>query len=239
MSEPPTQPQQPPAAPTDGSAACRACAAALAADQRYCLNCGERRGEPRVDFRKHVKGSEDAAATGRANGAAPGGASPPTSVQPPGGASSGGERQRDYAPLAAVGGIAVLGVMLLIGVLIGRGTGSGEGSSAAPQVITVGAAEAGGSTSGEAGEKGAGSENTSASGREKSRKGSKAVADGSSDTGNAPVASEDQLKELQEQSPEEYSESSAKLPDEIATPGEPPPTDNKAPGGGSGGTTIE
>ena len=31
----------------------------------------------------------------------------------------------------------------------------------------------------------------------------------------------------------------AKLPDEIATPGEPPPTDNVAPGGGSGGTTIE
>ena len=29
---------------------CRECGAPLAADQRYCLNCGRRRGEPRVDF---------------------------------------------------------------------------------------------------------------------------------------------------------------------------------------------
>ena len=29
--------------------------------------------------------------------------------------------ERDYAPLAAVGGIAVLGLMLLVGVLIGKG----------------------------------------------------------------------------------------------------------------------
>jgi hypothetical protein len=239
MSEPPTQPQQPPAVLPDASAACRACGAALAADQRYCLNCGERRGEPRVDFRKHGKGGEPAMPA-RANGAAPGGGSPSSTAQPASAGPSGGEgRQRDYAPLAAAGGIAVLGVMLLIGVLIGRGTGSGEGSSASPQVITVGAAEAGAEAGGATGEGGGGDENASASGKGKSRQGSKAVAGGSADTGDAPVASEGQLKELQEQSPEEYSESSAKLPDEIATPGAAPPTDDKAPGGGSGGTTIE
>ncbi len=33
---------------------CRGCGAPLAADQRYCLNCGLRRGEPRVDFRGHM-----------------------------------------------------------------------------------------------------------------------------------------------------------------------------------------
>jgi hypothetical protein len=44
---------------------------------------------------------------------------------------------------------------------------------------------------------------------------------------------------LEEQSPDEYSENSAKLPDEIATGGAPPPKDDKAPGGGSTGTAIE
>ena len=33
---------------------CRACGAPLAADQRYCLNCGQRRGEPRVEYREHL-----------------------------------------------------------------------------------------------------------------------------------------------------------------------------------------
>jgi hypothetical protein len=55
----------------------------------------------------------------------------------------------------------------------------------------------------------------------------------------AITASDQELKELQEQSPQEYSESSAKLPDEIATPGKAPPKDHKAPGGGGKGTTIE
>ena len=32
--------------------------------------------------------------------------------------------ERDYTPLAAVGGIAVLGLMLLVGVLIGKDDGS-------------------------------------------------------------------------------------------------------------------
>ena len=54
------------------------------------------------------------------------------------------------------------------------------------------------------------------------------------------TASEDELKALEEKSGEgNYSEESAKLPDEIATPGAAPPEDNKTPGGGSKGTTIE
>ena len=31
---------------------CPVCSAALASDQRYCLNCGHRLTEPRVDFRR-------------------------------------------------------------------------------------------------------------------------------------------------------------------------------------------
>src|SRR3954451_16842914 len=29
---------------------CGACASPMASDQRYCLECGQRRGEPRLDF---------------------------------------------------------------------------------------------------------------------------------------------------------------------------------------------
>lgn len=216
---------------------CPSCGAALAEDQRYCLNCGQRRGEPRVDFRQHL--DQEATATKEPEAPADGvGAT--TAVGPV--ASPLPERpQRDYAPLAAAGGIAVLGIMLLIGVLIGRGTGSGEESAGAPQVITVGATESSGSSGGEQGRAGSGS-GGKAGGKDskgKAGKQSNVVAGGSADTGNAPVASESQLEALQEKTGEEYAEESAKLPDEIATPGEPPPTDDKAPGGGSGGVTIE
>lgn len=200
---------------------CPSCGAALAEDQRYCLNCGQRRGEPRVDFRRHL----DSQATVTKD------PPPPPPPEKP---------QRDYAPLAAAGGIAVLGVMLLIGVLIGRGTGGGEESAATPQVITVGAAE---SSAADGNEEAQSDNGAGKTGRKdpggKSKKQKNVVAGGSADTGNAPVASDDQLQALQEKTGEEYAEESAKLPDEIATPGKPPPTDGKAPGGGSGGVTLE
>jgi hypothetical protein len=210
---------------------CRACGAAMADDQRYCLNCGERRGAPRVDSRSHL----DAAGPG-------GGATPEATPKPPAGppAPQPERRQRDYAPLAAAGGIAVLGIMLLIGVLIGRGTGATSGENPAPQVVRVesGGSESGGAAPEEESAGGAGQATAGGSGK-RSGKSGKAARDAAAGTGDAPVASDRQLQELQEQSPEEYSESSAKLPDEIATPGEAPATDNKAPGGGGGGTTIE
>lgn len=216
---------------------CSSCGAALAEDQRYCLNCGQRRGDPRVDFQRHL----DPKATATKDPGAPAnGAGPPAAVAPI--APPPEKPQRDYAPLAAAGGIAVLGIMLLIGVLIGRGTGSGEESAATPQVITVGAAESSsGGSSGEGegtGGNGGGKAGAKAS-KGKAGKQKDVVAGGSADTGNAPVASESQLEALQEKTGEEYAEESAKLPDEIATPGEPPPTDGKAPGGGSGGVTLE
>jgi hypothetical protein len=210
---------------------CPSCGAALAEDQRYCLNCGQRRGEPRVDFRQHLDSKPTATEEPEAavNAAAP---AAPLPLEKP---------QRDYAPLAAAGGIAVLGIMLLIGVLIGRGTGTETSSAPPPQVVTVAGGEASGSGTAEEPEEtsgGAGKSKKKDSGG-KAKKKDKVVAGGSSDTGNAPVASESQLEALQEKTGEEYAEESAKLPDEIATPGEPPPTDKKAPGGGSGGVTIE
>ncbi len=211
---------------------CPSCGAALADDQRYCLNCGQRQGEPRVDFRGHLEAKD---ALAKPSSPAPAvdasleGAAPEPPTQKP---------QRDYAPLAAAGGIAVLGIMLLIGVLIGRGSGDSNDASAAPQVVTVGAAPAASASKDAAGSSGGGQSEKKGSGAKSKKK--NAAAGGKTDTGNAPVASEQQLEALQGKTGQEYAEESAKLPDEIATPGQAPPTDDKAPGGGSGGgVTLE
>jgi hypothetical protein len=127
----------PPSAPT--GTVCANCGAPLAADQRYCLSCGTRRGEPRVP----VAGAPvKDAATARAKGKP---AEPPTAP-----------RSADVSPIAAVIGIALLGGMLLIGVLIGRGSGDDE--SAAP-VIRVEEA-AGATTTTTSGADGEGSQTT-------------------------------------------------------------------------------
>jgi hypothetical protein len=215
--------------PGETGEACRKCGALLAVDQRYCLNCGCRRGGPRVDFHEHLP-ADDAVATNGSASQPPGPAAGAATVPPP----PADERpQRDYAPLAAVGGIAVLGLMLLVGVLIGKGD-SGT-SSAPPQVVRV--QGGGGATAGEA----AGTEEEGTVKKAKGAGKKKAEdAGGLLGQGSGPVqASDDALRELEEQSPDEYSENSAKLPDEIATGGAPPPEDGKAPGGGSKGTAIE
>jgi hypothetical protein len=199
---------------------CRSCGAPLADDQRYCLNCGLRCGPPRVDPRLQP---------------------PPAAVPPQEGAPPPGDErpQRDYTPLAAVGGIAVLGLMLLIGVLIGKGDSSST-PVAPPQIVRLGDEAGAGAT---ASSEGANS-NPKKAGRAAKPKGGEKASSGKDLTsgggGAGPVEASDQaLQELQEQSPDEYSKSSAKLPDEIATPGAAPPTDSKAPGGGSKGTAIE
>jgi len=210
---------------------CRSCAGPLAADQRYCLNCGARRGEPRLDFGKHVPGG---AATRGSDAPPP--AQPAAASTPP--ATAGNAPQRDYTPLAAVGGIAVLGLMLLVGVLIGKGDSSGTASTPPPVIVHGGGEEAGKTASSEE------ASDSKAKSKQANAKGSKQVSNGkdlvSGKGGSGPVeASDEALQELQEQSPQEYAENSAKLPDEIATGGAPPPTDTKAPGGGSKGTAIE
>ncbi|HET8862686.1 MAG TPA: zinc ribbon domain-containing protein [Solirubrobacterales bacterium] len=209
---------------------CRECGAPLAADQRYCLNCGRRRGEPRIDFESQVPPR----GTASVNGGSPASSQPvvlaarqPSEEKGP---------QRDYTPLAAVGGIAVLGVMLLIGVLIGKGDSGGTATTPAPVVVQGGEVGSGKTAANE--EAGEGKTEAKQAKAKGSKKGG-TVKGGSTNTGNAPVASDEELQKLQEQSPQEYSENSAKLPDEIATGGAPPPEDGKAPGGGSKGTAIE
>ncbi len=83
---------------------CSQCGGAIAPDQRYCLNCGNRVAAPR---------------TGPPESAAPAVATERVAVRSE-------PRQSDFSPLAAVLGIALLGGMLLIGVLIGRGESDDE-----------------------------------------------------------------------------------------------------------------
>jgi hypothetical protein len=98
-------------------ATCAQCGAALAADQRYCLNCGWRRGEPRVDYATQV--------TPQAAPATQGGPAP---------APAAGFQQ---SPLFAVGTIALLGIMLLLGVLIGKDDDGGAQTVAAAPAQTT------------------------------------------------------------------------------------------------------
>lgn len=205
---------------------CEQCGAPLASDQRYCLECGQRRGGPRVDYRHYMAGGAPAAAP----------APQPTGAEPPPIEES-DKPQRDYAPLAAVGGIAVLGLMLLIGVLIGKG--NDDGTSTPASVIRVPAAAAGTEAgAGENSSKDTGAEGLGLAGGAKKAKGggSDKAAGG---TGKAVQASEGDLEQLGETSGEDYVKQSENLPNEIATPGKPPPIDtSKPPGGGEGGGEV-
>jgi len=303
---------------------CRQCGAPLAGDQRYCLNCGNRRGGPRLDFESILGG-------GQGEPAMAGGANQVVATSAP--ASS----QREIGPIAAVGAVAALGAILLIGVLIGKGNNSGTGTAAAPVVhvnsgtgtsttasTTAGdgaAATASASftsdwPSGKTGytvELGTLPKQSTSAGQVDAQK-QALQAKGASDVGaldsdqygslpsgnyivysgvystkaeadkalaklkpNFPnatvvkvakssgagaaaaaaavpagakkvnsltspgnnkgpvVATDKALKDLSGKTGAAYEQAQKNLPDVIATPGKPPPTDNKAPGGGSGG----
>jgi hypothetical protein len=212
---------------------CQACGSPLAADQRYCLECGQRRGEARVDYRWHLAGAPAA------------GASPPSNdPQPMAPASAAPEPEkptRDYAPLAAVGGIAVLGLMLLVGVLIGKG--NSPAPTAPAPIVRVGGAPA--ETTPDTGSTTPQGDSSKHATSKSSGAGAKAVRGGL--TGEAarqsegPVqASTQDLENLNSQSGDAYADTIKRLPDRIATPGAPPPIDkSKAPGGGGGALTIK
>lgn len=107
-----------------GGEQCPSCGMAVAADQRYCLHCGQRCGEPRLPFMNAVTFMDAMRAPSEAV------AGPAPQPQP---------RRRRISPNAAL--IAGVGTLLLamgVGVLIGHsGNQSVATNAAAPQVITV------------------------------------------------------------------------------------------------------
>lgn len=110
---------------------CRACGAALADDQRYCLNCGERRTGPRLEFGEIFGPPPGSQATGA------GAAAPP--ARPP---------ERTPGPTAWMtprnGAIAAALVvaLLLVGGLIGAALQDPEIQVATPKPVVVQAAAA-------------------------------------------------------------------------------------------------
>jgi len=115
-----------------GNESCPNCNARMAVDQRYCLNCGHRRGDPRLPFMDAVVFMESMNAPGGAGGAAP---------PPPPARSDGSGRWNANAALIA--GVATLVLAIGVGFLIGRSGHDGSTPAAAPQVIKV---EGGGET---------------------------------------------------------------------------------------------
>jgi hypothetical protein len=102
---------------------CPSCGTAVASDQRYCLHCGQRCGEPRLPFMNAVTFMD---AMKRPDPAA---ATPPPK-----------RKQRRISPNAAL--IAGVGTLLLamgVGVLIGRSGNHSVASTTpvAPQIIKV------------------------------------------------------------------------------------------------------
>jgi hypothetical protein len=230
--QPPVQDGKVPA--RDGEP-CSQCGSPLAADQRYCLNCGKRRGAPRVDYRQRVGPGVDGTEPPTRSG-------PGTPTEPaPGAEPEKPKGERDYAPLAAVGGIAILGLMLLVGMLIGRG-GNDPAPAPAPVVVQGGGGVAAeGAAAGGAGGEGSGDLGLGGSGGKSEGKKAKGGGEKSETPAEAGAvtASENQLEELDSETGEEAAKNALKLPDKIATPGAPPPIDkSKPPGGGEGGGMV-
>ena len=117
---------------TESAERCRRCGAALADDQRYCLECGERR----APARSALLGAPQAISRGGSGAGAP--SSPPGYPQQQQPARSNG--------VVLLAGVGVLLLAMGVGVLIGRSVA--PSSSAGPaQVITVGSGAGSGASS--------------------------------------------------------------------------------------------
>lgn len=187
---------------------CPSCSAAMAADQRYCLSCGDRRAEARLDYLEVLRGAP-----------APSVAGAPV-------APAADSRQRANTTL-----IASIGCLLLamgVGVLIGTAGDSeiaAAPASAPAQVIKV----QGGGT--------AASTDTDGAQKKTKKAPAKAKSGGASDVETAATAAESkatnpEIQALDQLSPEEYQKQSQKLPKTVSTGGKAPPIDKSKPAGG-------
>ncbi len=167
---------------------CPSCGAQMAADQRYCLSCGRRRGEPRLPFMDAVAFMESMHA--------PAGVATPPPPPPPAEQRS----NRMNANAALIAGVATLVLAIGVGFLIGRSghenataTGGGE-----VKVVQVGGAPAGGgeaaaATGGE--EAGSSPGSGGSKGASKSKGGSGKSAIGEKSTGKATKKAEKNSQE--------------------------------------------
>lgn len=212
---------------------CPACGAPLAGDQRYCLHCGARRPEARLEF-LDVLDSDVRARQGAAfAGPPPAGGFVP--VAAPHAAAPIGVAGRLNANAGLLAVAALLVLMLLIGLLLGHWVtdrnASSNGAAAAtpaPQVIKVeGTAAPAASSSDGSGSSDSGDSGSSSS----SSKSSKSKASSSGDTAKAPKDS----VSVNKLDSKKAVEDAVKKGKPISTGGDGklPPKDDKAPAGGA------
>lgn len=130
---------------------CVNCGAPLASDQRYCVNCGERRGKPRFTL------------------AAPEPATQTTTTRGP----LSPRRLRTSAGMNLIAGVATLLIAMGVGVLIGHNNSPAQGSAKTQtSVINLGGTGASsGGSAGTAASTGASSGGTSGGGKSHKGKG--------------------------------------------------------------------
>jgi hypothetical protein len=186
---------------------CEQCGSVLATDQRYCLNCGWRRGESRVDYESRLNSGVEPA-----NGAA---------------AASSGAGNPQWTPAFAILAIALLGVMLLLGVLIGKKDNNGTQTVAAQAAPTTTAAAAAPTDT---------TATTASNTKAKAAKGG-GTAPGA---GNVVQGGSGSTQGIQAANTSASTQQNAKNgPDVVATQGKPAPLDpNGQAGGGSSATCI-
>jgi hypothetical protein len=183
---------------------CEQCGSALATDQRYCLNCGRRRGESRVDYEKRLNGGVIPTANGAVATTAP--------------------TTQQWSPAFAILAIALLGVMLLLGVLIGKKGNDNTQTVAAQAAPTTTAATATTDTTATTA-----SNNKKGKGADSAPGAGKVVQGGSGDTSGIAAANTNA-------NPVQNAKSG---PNVVATQGAPEKLDpNGQAGGGSGVTCI-
>lgn len=218
---------------------CRTCGASLQLDQRYCLSCGTRVTAPRLDFIAEMERVE--AAGGSAPQGVPAGVSgaapaPATAGQPAVAAAPAPSRLDKIG--GPMGAAAVVLVALGVGFLIGRGSDDAPVAQRAPVVNIQG------------GLPGAGAATTPAPAPEDPAAGAGGAAGG--DTGAAAArrraSTADDAARIAAETrdiPQSSAGSSGgdinrlrREPIETATPGAPPPKDDKPAGGGSEATAI-
>lgn len=104
---------------------CAVCGASLAPDQRYCVECGQRRGPMRPPFLEHA-------------------AQPPQASAPP--APPTRQRPRIHPNTALIAGIGTLMLAMATGVLIGRTSGPSSSKDVPVQYLTAPTGGAAGTT---------------------------------------------------------------------------------------------
>jgi hypothetical protein len=202
------------------NAPCRACGSPLAADQRYCLQCGTRRAEARLPFLEILARQAPA----------PAGATTTTTVTTRRGPAGFIDRMGTNA--AAVAGVACLLLALGVGVLIGGLGDNGTSGAGTPQVISVGGAAPAAAVPA-ASSTAPGASATPGSGAATSPKSTKKKSS-SAASASKPKASNKAVQNLNSTSGADYSKKSAKLPKTLGTGGKAPPIDKSKPiGGGS------